>query len=282
MGGGAPFATREAPPSPDALREGDPIGIARCPTASMVDIYGGRLPGRPSPSTAETDRCIARRHDVIVVLGCPANDDGTPSGCQKRRADIAVALMNAGLGSHFITSGGPVENSYVEADMLRDLLIARGVPKGRIITEPYADTTDESIYYSTKLMEALGYASAIIVSDDPSHLAMSALCDSNCCVRPRPTHALPVHDAERPRPGRPLRALPVGRTGDHRGVHSDPGRVQVHVREHVEAKGLHLQLQALSLRLRRPARGSTPITSPTHGGRMANVVQVDGKGKAHS
>jgi len=91
-------------------------------------------------------------------------------------------LMQAGLGDRFITSGAAVHNSYVEAATLRDLLIARGVPAAQITTELQARHTDENIYYSTQLMAAQAWRSALVVSDDPGHLILSAVCDSNCCV----------------------------------------------------------------------------------------------------
>src|SRR5437762_1504068 len=32
------------------------------------------------------------------------------------------------------------------------------------------------------MMQARGWQSALVVSDDPGHLVFTALCDSNCCV----------------------------------------------------------------------------------------------------
>src|SRR5207247_920759 len=37
-------------------------------------------------------------------------------------------------------------------------------------------------YFSTRIMEAHGWTNAIVISDDPGHLILSATCDSNCCV----------------------------------------------------------------------------------------------------
>jgi hypothetical protein len=156
--------------------------VACCPVASMVDLYPGQYPNDPLGPRPPADACVARAHDGILVLGCPNEEDGTPSACQTERADFAVALRDAGYGDRFITSGGAVHNAYVEADTLRDLLVERGVPADRIATETQAEHTDENFYYSVAIMKAEGWRSAVVVSDDPGHLVLTALCDSNCCV----------------------------------------------------------------------------------------------------
>jgi hypothetical protein len=155
---------------------------ARCPTASMIDAYPGAYPNQPYGPQPAASACIATAHDVIVVLGCPNADDGQPAPCQTERADIAVALMEAGYSGRFITSGGAVHNEWVEAETLRDLLVERGAPSDRILLEPEAQHTDENIYYASRIMQDEGFASALVVSEDPGHLILTAVCDSNCCV----------------------------------------------------------------------------------------------------
>jgi hypothetical protein len=153
-----------------------------CVIPSMIDQYPGTglptpfLPGTPAPA------CLLTKHDVILVLGCPNADDGGAGDCQAARADIAVALMNAGWGDRFITSGAAVHNPWVEADTLASLLVARGVPDASITRETQAQHTDENIFYSTAIMARNGWKTALVVSDDPSHLVLVAVCDSNCCV----------------------------------------------------------------------------------------------------
>lgn len=148
----------------------------------MIDAYPGEYPNQPNDPQPLAPDCIARAHDAIIVLGCPNEDTGAASACQIARADIAVALSSAGYGDRFITTGGAVHNEWVEADTLRDLLIQRGISADRIKTEPLAEHTDENIYHSTRIMEMEGQASAVVVSDQPGHLLLTGLCDSNCCV----------------------------------------------------------------------------------------------------
>ncbi len=170
-----------APFSPPPLPEGaQPAAL--CPVDSMVDLYPGEYANHPLDPQPPASACVAAAHDVLIVLGCPNEADGAPSACQIARADIAVAFMEAGYGDHFITTGGAVHNEWVEADTLRDLLVARGVPPESIVTETQARHTDENIYYSTLLMEPRGWVSAVVVSEQRGHLTLTSLCDSNCCV----------------------------------------------------------------------------------------------------
>jgi hypothetical protein len=148
----------------------------------MIEAFPGEYPNQANGPQPLASDCVTRKHDVIIVLGCPNEDTGAPSACQITRADIAVSLSSAGYGDRFITTGGAVHNAWVEADTLRDLLIERGIAMDRITTEPEAEHTDENIYYSTNIMEQQGQVSAVVVSDQPGHLVLTGVCDSNCCV----------------------------------------------------------------------------------------------------
>jgi hypothetical protein len=167
--------------TPDLAPAVNPISF--CPVGTMDQDYSGALPPNPYGAFPEATDCMLRgSYDVIMILGCPNNSDGTPSSCQTARVDIAIGLMNAGRGNRFIVSGAAAHNQYVEAETLATLLMQKGVPSASIYKEPKAMHTDENIYYSTKIMEAQGWTNAIVVSDDPGHIVMTALCDSNCCV----------------------------------------------------------------------------------------------------
>ena len=155
---------------------------AMCPVDSMELLYPGRLPPNPFGQLPAASACVAAEHDVIILLGCPSNDDGSPSTCQTRRVELGIAIMQTGYGHRFIVTGAAVHNAHVEADALAGLLMAEGIPAADIRREARAEHTDENIYYSTRIMEAEGWASALVVSENPGHLVMTAICDSNCCV----------------------------------------------------------------------------------------------------
>ena len=168
----------------DALDTVDtgPSDPAACPVPSMRSLYPGPIPPFPYGTWPKAEGCIARPHDVIIVLGCPSETNGDPSRCQEKRAEIADQLDEAGWADHLIVTGAAVHNTWVEADALYALLVGRGVKADKIIKEPLARHTDENIYYATRIMQEHGWTSALIVSDDPGHLMMTAICDANCCV----------------------------------------------------------------------------------------------------
>jgi len=161
---------------------GDQVLPEICPVPSMPDLYPGFFPPNPYGDLLDADACVSQPHDVVIVLGCPNQDDGTPAACQTERADIAAQLMTDGYADQFITTGGPVQNQYVEAETLRDLLVERGVPSSSIFLDPLAEHTDENLYYATQIMTEHGWRSALVVSEDAGHLVNTAVCDSNCCV----------------------------------------------------------------------------------------------------
>lgn len=162
--------------------EPDVAPAADCPVDPMDELYPGFIPPNPYLGWPRADACVGSAHDVIILLGCPNKDDGEPADCQTRRADMAVDFWESGYAERFITTGAAVHNEYVEAETLRDLLIERGVAEEAIWLEPRAEHTDENLYYSSLIMQDEGWASAIVISSDPGHMMMTAMCDSNCCV----------------------------------------------------------------------------------------------------
>jgi hypothetical protein len=160
-----------------------PAAAGDCLIPGMTEQYGGEeSPATFTPGIA-APACVKTKHDAIIVLGCPNDPDGKPSACQTARADLTMKVIAAGIGEEIITTGAAVQNQWIEAETLRDLLVARGVARERITLEPKAEHTDENIYFSTRIMQARGFANAIVVTEDPRHLVMTAVCDTNCCVK---------------------------------------------------------------------------------------------------
>lgn len=166
-------------PSEDAAPQDAAGPPVQCSVPIMSDMFSDLTPPNPT-ELPEAPSCAD--YDVILVLGCPNNEDGTPSDCQKARADIAVAFRKAGLAQAIITSGSAVKTGEVEAETLRDLLVEREVPLEDIHVEPRAEHTDENLYWSTLLMLKSGWKTALVVSEAAGHIVYTAMCDSNCCV----------------------------------------------------------------------------------------------------
>jgi uncharacterized SAM-binding protein YcdF (DUF218 family) len=115
-----------------------------------------------------------RHFDTIIVLGTPANSDGTPSPEQRERTLEGVREFKAGVAPNLILTGGPAHNQYIEAHVMATLAIAQGVPPSAVIEEDHAQNTIQNIFYSQRIMAQHGWTSAEVVSS-PSHLPRTAL-----------------------------------------------------------------------------------------------------------
>ena len=115
-----------------------------------------------------------RHFDTIIVLGTPANSDGTPSPEQRERTLEGVREFKAGVAPNLILTGGPAHNQYIEAHVMATLAIAQGVPPSAVIEEDHAQNTIQNIFYSQRIMTEHGWTSAEVVSS-PSHLPRTAL-----------------------------------------------------------------------------------------------------------
>lgn len=103
--------------------------------------------------------------DAVLVPGCPANDDGTVSVCQWRRASWAADLFHGGSVDHVIVSGAAVYNPYVEAEGLAMALEEQGVPSDRITLERTARHTDQNAAFSLRIAEERGWNRLAVASD---------------------------------------------------------------------------------------------------------------------
>jgi uncharacterized SAM-binding protein YcdF (DUF218 family) len=152
--------------------------------AVLVAIYAVFV-YRSIPS-ANTD---ATHFDAIIVLGYPANADGSPSPEQRERTLEGVREFKAGIAPRLIFTGAAAHNQFVEAHEMAVLAAAQGVPMSSIIEEGQAQNTIQNIFYSQRIMATHGWTSAEIVSS-PSHLPRTALILKHYTFQWR-THAAP-------------------------------------------------------------------------------------------
>jgi uncharacterized SAM-binding protein YcdF (DUF218 family) len=125
--------------------------------------------------------------DTIIVLGIPANPDGTPSPEQRERTLEGVHEYKAGVAPELILTGAAAHNQFVEAHVMATLAIAQGVPPSAVIEEDQAQNTVQNIFYSERIMAQHGWTSAEVVSS-PSHLPRTALILEHFPIQWR-THA---------------------------------------------------------------------------------------------
>lgn len=131
-----------------------------------------------------------RQHfDTIIVLGTPANADGTPSNEQRSRVMEGVREYRAGVAPAMIMTGGPAHNNYVEAHVMAEFAKAQGIPADAIVEEGRAQNTVQNAFYSVQLMKGQGWRSAEVVSS-PSHLPRASLIFRHFPIETR-MHAAP-------------------------------------------------------------------------------------------
>ena len=124
--------------------------------------------------TIPTHNTAATHFDTLIVLGYPANADGTPSPEQRERVLEGVREYKAGVAPYIIMTGAAAHNQYIEADVMAELARSQGVPASAILEDVQAQNTIQNIYYSARIMHDQGWNSAEIISS-PSHLPRAAM-----------------------------------------------------------------------------------------------------------
>jgi uncharacterized SAM-binding protein YcdF (DUF218 family) len=142
----------------------------------------------------------ARAVDAIVVLGV-AQYDGRPSPQLQARLDHALALWQEGLSPLVITTGGNQPGDrFTEAETSANYLIEGSVdvavPTDSIVQENTGSTTRESLIEVSKIMQARGLHSVLIVTD-PYHSLRSRLIaqDLDLVAYVSPTRTSPLRGA---------------------------------------------------------------------------------------
>jgi uncharacterized SAM-binding protein YcdF (DUF218 family) len=91
--------------------------------------------------------------------------DGAPGPALTRRTRHAAALYAAGRAGTVVATGGPAGAHPTEARVMRDLLVATGVPATAVIEEDRARNTLENALFSVDILRARGFGPAIVVTD---------------------------------------------------------------------------------------------------------------------
>jgi hypothetical protein len=155
----------------------------------------------------------ATRYDVVVIPGCPSEEDGALSDCQMSRAAWGAILWQRGVAGGFITSGAAVHSRYVEADAIAAGLAALGVPAERIWLEPNALHTDENMYFSLRVARTLGFAH-VAVASQKGHAAWSCRMLEDWGVRDCGAFSVDMDAVLASHPRERLRAVRTGAVTD--------------------------------------------------------------------
>ena len=135
----------------------------------------------PEANTGQTN------FDTLIVLGYPAQPDGSATPEMRERVLEAVREYKAGVAPRLIVTGAAAHNRFVEADVMARLAQRNGVPAVAIFRERAAHNTIENAAYSVKIMQAHGWKSAEVISS-PTHLPRAGIIFSAYPIAWR-THA---------------------------------------------------------------------------------------------
>jgi vancomycin permeability regulator SanA len=116
----------------------------------------------------------AQPADVILVLGSAVWPNEQPSPSLRARTERAIELYQQGYAAHLILSGGLGRWPPEEAEVMRRLAEAAGVPQEALILDLEAHSTWESITRAREILDQEGWGTVIVVSD-PFHLTRALL-----------------------------------------------------------------------------------------------------------
>ena len=107
--------------------------------------------------------------DAIAVLGCALRPRGRPSRALEERLEVGAELHRLGLAPWVLATGGRAWSGLVEAGVMAEELIRRGVPRAAILVEDRSTTTRENARLGAPLLRSRG-ANSVLVVTQPFHL----------------------------------------------------------------------------------------------------------------
>jgi vancomycin permeability regulator SanA len=118
--------------------------------ALLLAGYG--LLARPAPA------------DVAIVFGNTVNGDGTPSPRLVARLEAAERLHAPGLVRTWFVSGGIGREGHDESRVMRDWLVAHGVPHAAIVRDSLGFNSHLTALHAARWMQAHGVRRAVVVT----------------------------------------------------------------------------------------------------------------------
>ena len=124
----------------------------------------------------ETHLPPAGAYDVIIVLGAQVKADGTPSVALTRRLTAALESYREKRQILIVCGAQGGDEPRAEGDVMRDWLLAQGVPETDVIAETSSFNTRENLRYARAIMEERGLSQALVVTSDYHVARALALC----------------------------------------------------------------------------------------------------------
>jgi vancomycin permeability regulator SanA len=104
------------------------------------------------------------RSDVAVVLGNTVDPNGKPSARLQARLDKTIQLYQQGIFENTIVSGGVGKEGFDEAVVMKQYLVANGLPTARIYVDSQGNNTYLTAKRTAQLMTEHKWQSAIAIS----------------------------------------------------------------------------------------------------------------------
>lgn len=101
----------------------------------------------------------------VVVLGAAVHPDGRPSPALERRVRHGVRCFRERNASALVFTGGRGRHPPAEARVMRDLAVAAGIARNRIVLEESSRCTLDSAESCAALIRSAGWQEALIVTD---------------------------------------------------------------------------------------------------------------------
>lgn len=121
---------------------------------------------------AQAQRDETRPADAIIVLGSQVHADGQPSFSLRARTQRAIQLYQAGYAPTLFLTGGLGRFPPSEAQVMRRLALAAGVPDSALVLDETATSTQESMQTAARVARERGWRTVLVVSD-PFHMLRS-------------------------------------------------------------------------------------------------------------
>lgn len=90
--------------------------------------------------------------DWIVIFGAAVRDDGTPSGVLKRRIEGGYSAWRRLPQARLLLSGAAADHRPSEAAVMRDVLLAKGVPEDALLLDESSRDTFDSALAAWRLL----------------------------------------------------------------------------------------------------------------------------------
>lgn len=106
----------------------------------------------------------------LIIFGASVRPDGSPSGTLRRRVQGAIVAGRGATNARYLPTGGAGANGFVEADVMRQLLIESGIAPDAILSERKARDTLESVRFCDAILRTAGDVTEVIPCTSRYHV----------------------------------------------------------------------------------------------------------------